>query len=526
MKRRKCLALLLASAMVLTSFSNANTAQAAKKVKLSKSKVSLQVGKTTTVSLNNVTKKDKKKVKWSISNKKVATVTVTGKVNAKIKAKKKGTANLVAKIGKKKYTCKITVTAKKAKATTMPTQSATAGAVTTGAIATTAPTKEPWIFTAAPTQEVTKKPVVVATETPTETPIALNTPFEAPVTEAPKAPAQTVRPAFIPDSDTVISGGNVPTVTTSPIWTLPPAMESSNRLLVGATSTDSSVQGISVYKDNSYGYIEVFGSFDDIQTVYSSIDFETAGVNTSIESIYTAEAYYSDRYAGYYTITFSGYVNGTYTSEQYILAKFGEFKYSTSWEYEESEDEDAPSISRLCASITGFSSKTGRNDIIVVPEKLNGAEVTSVGSNAFQNSSIQNIILPDTVTKIGYYAFYCAYSLKRISLSDNLTSIGSYAFAYCYALEEIKLPSSLTSIESNAFYYCTSLTGIEFPNSVKGINSYAFAYCTGLDYVYLPETITYVGDYAFGFCPDLVYDYDASGVSDLAFATENSYYYY
>ncbi len=76
---------------------------AAKKVKLSKTKITLNVGKTKTLKLKN----NKKKVKWSSSKKKVATVSKKGKVTAK----KKGTATITAKAGKKKYKCKVTVKA-------------------------------------------------------------------------------------------------------------------------------------------------------------------------------------------------------------------------------------------------------------------------------------------------------------------------------------------------------------------------------------------------------------------------------
>lgn len=71
------------------------------KVRLNLTKATLSVGGTVNLQLLN----NKKKVKWSSSNKKVATVTKKGKV----KAKKKGTAKIVAKVGKKKYTCKVTV---------------------------------------------------------------------------------------------------------------------------------------------------------------------------------------------------------------------------------------------------------------------------------------------------------------------------------------------------------------------------------------------------------------------------------
>ncbi len=77
------------------------------KVKLSKSSVSLQVGKGYTVKLNGA---GSKKVKWSVSKKSVATVKGNGS-SCKITAKKAGTTYVTAKLGKKKYKCKVKVKA-------------------------------------------------------------------------------------------------------------------------------------------------------------------------------------------------------------------------------------------------------------------------------------------------------------------------------------------------------------------------------------------------------------------------------
>jgi hypothetical protein len=71
------------------------------KVKLNKKTVYLAPGDT----LQLKVKGTKKKVKWVSSKKKVATVTKKGK----IKAKKIGTAKIYAKVGKKKYKCKVIV---------------------------------------------------------------------------------------------------------------------------------------------------------------------------------------------------------------------------------------------------------------------------------------------------------------------------------------------------------------------------------------------------------------------------------
>lgn len=85
-------------------------ADAAKKAKISKTKLTLKVGQSKTLSVKNLSKKKAKKLKWSTSNKKVATVNKKGKVAAK----KAGKATITAKLGKKKYTCKVTVKKKTA----------------------------------------------------------------------------------------------------------------------------------------------------------------------------------------------------------------------------------------------------------------------------------------------------------------------------------------------------------------------------------------------------------------------------
>lgn len=78
---------------------NIITAQAA--VKISKKSIRLAKGTSTRLKLTGT----KKKAKWTTSKRSVATVTQKGKVSAK----KKGTVTITAKIGKKKYNCKIYV---------------------------------------------------------------------------------------------------------------------------------------------------------------------------------------------------------------------------------------------------------------------------------------------------------------------------------------------------------------------------------------------------------------------------------
>lgn len=97
------LAALIAAIGLNSYMSNSNAA----KPKLSKTKLTLNVGGSKTLTLKN----NKKKVKWSSSKKSVATVNSNGKVTAK----KAGKATITAKVGSKKYKCKITVKAVKVK---------------------------------------------------------------------------------------------------------------------------------------------------------------------------------------------------------------------------------------------------------------------------------------------------------------------------------------------------------------------------------------------------------------------------
>ena len=91
---------LVIAPVVVPDMLNMYTVQAAS-VKINKTKKTLYVGNTYNLKITGT----KNKVKWSTSNKKIATVSSKGKVTAK----KKGTVTITAKVGKKKYKCKITV---------------------------------------------------------------------------------------------------------------------------------------------------------------------------------------------------------------------------------------------------------------------------------------------------------------------------------------------------------------------------------------------------------------------------------
>ncbi|WP_206173260.1 leucine-rich repeat protein [Treponema ruminis] len=209
-----------------------------------------------------------------------------------------------------------------------------------------------------------------------------------------------------------------------------------------------------------------------------------------------------------------------------------------------------------------------------------GNGVTSIGENTFYYcSGLTSVEISDSVTSIGKYAFSGCSGLKtvyyagtieqwlgiqfegvasnpccngadlyingekltKLVVPDSVTSIGEYAFSGCSGLTSVEIPDSVTSIGSSAFFKCSGLktvyyagtieqwlgiqfegvdsnpccngadlyingeklTGLVVPDSVKSIGEYAFSGCSGLTSVEIPDSVKSIGEYAFSGCSGL-----------------------
>lgn len=72
----------------------------------------------------------------------------------------------------------------------------------------------------------------------------------------------------------------------------------------------------------------------------------------------------------------------------------------------------------------------------------------------------KNTTIPNTVTSIGYEAFYHCSGLTSISIPNSVTSIDASAFGYCSGLTNVIIPASVTSIGNNVFYYASTLSSV------------------------------------------------------------------
>jgi len=93
------------------------------------------------------------------------------------------------------------------------------------------------------------------------------------------------------------------------------------------------------------------------------------------------------------------------------------------------------------------------------------SNITDIYGWSFQNSPIESITIPDTVTSIGRDVFHGCSNLKNIYLPDSIENIGYAAFAGTQI--DIDLPKNLTHLDASAFNE-TNLKSLNIPDGVSG----------------------------------------------------------
>jgi hypothetical protein len=96
-----------------------------------------------------------------------------------------------------------------------------------------------------------------------------------------------------------------------------------------------------------------------------------------------------------------------------------------------------------------------------VPTSLKTITLTSnyrIRFEAFRDcTNIENVILSDDITEIGYKAFMGCNSLRNINIPTSLTMIDDNTFENCVHLHQITIPENITEIDYDAFYNCSGL---------------------------------------------------------------------
>ena len=138
-----------------------------------------------------------------------------------------------------------------------------------------------------------------------------------------------------------------------------------------------------------------------------------------------------------------------------------------------------------------------------------------IGEAAFAYTNLTSIVIPDTVTDIGNYAFRGCAELKDVTLPNIRKNIVAGMFEGCTSLEKIVLPETVTAIRESAFKNCTSLKDITWSKAPEIIESYAFQNCSALTDVTIPDSVKSIGYGVFSDCSALSAVTLPDGVKEL-----------
>lgn len=116
---------------------------------------------------------------------------------------------------------------------------------------------------------------------------------------------------------------------------------------------------------------------------------------------------------------------------------------------------------------------------------------------AFQETKIQEVMLPDELAFLGEKTFFCCFLLNKVEFPESLHEIGGFAFSGCNALKRVNLNEGLIKIGYYAFNRCTSLETVTLPETLKEIGGEAFKDCMALEEIILPASVDKIGKNAF-----------------------------
>ena len=148
-----------------------------------------------------------------------------------------------------------------------------------------------------------------------------------------------------------------------------------------------------------------------------------------------------------------------------------------------------------------------RSTDLVVPRTIVDREVTEISAFSFMGNQIITSIdltYAHNLTKIGASAFDgCNSIANKVIIPKSVTSIGFAAFYDCSSVPEFDIYANIKKVSEEVFYKCSSLKTVTLREGIEEIGNHAFADCTELEYTNIPNTINYISSSAFQNDPNL-----------------------
>ena len=172
--------------------------------------------------------------------------------------------------------------------------------------------------------------------------------------------------------------------------------------------------------------------------------------------------------------------------------------------------------------VSGLGSCTDTE--IVIPSVYNDKPVTVIGEHAFSGYNLTGVIIPDTVTTIGWGAFESCSELISVTIPGSVTSIGYVAFGGS-GLTSVTIEKGVSHIGNDAFTGCVRLLSVTIPDSVETIAEGAFFYCLKLVEVINNSNLDIVkGNREYGDIGSYALNIKKGGATDIV--NKNNYLFY
>ena len=162
-------------------------------------------------------------------------------------------------------------------------------------------------------------------------------------------------------------------------------------------------------------------------------------------------------------------------------------------------------------------------NVITLPDTV--SNLASNGSIFADDTSITDVFIPYTIKETAYQMFSNNTSLKNVTFEtrrvgmniEGIESISYRSFYNCTSIEELVLPNTVDEIEDSAFENMTSLKTIVMPDSTSeltAINVRTFYNCENLQSLNLSENVYIFREYSFHHNYNLEYVYIPYNVSN------------
>lgn len=139
-----------------------------------------------------------------------------------------------------------------------------------------------------------------------------------------------------------------------------------------------------------------------------------------------------------------------------------------------------------------LSTYSGNDEELIIPDYVYGYKVTSIAPRVFyENKTLEEVYLPDTINSIGLYAFAFCEKLKSTTLGENVTFLADNVFFGCPALEQAVVNCNIETLPTGTFEKCAALNSVTLSDSISALGNSSFMGCSSLEDLPTENIVSY-----------------------------------